>query len=326
MSDITLKNLSIHPEFGIELALAVPYAFYLKKQNLLGNVVTCKGMKPFYFFHEQVIENHTSRTIDNVAAGINDLPNNWIHHNALAITGKDYSELSPPEQINVNGVLDYSQWISPPYTSYYNPAGIRSKKMVVITNKYNIEHGDPPKGYFDIQCLYDMFMYFSGHGYEIIYKRTRNTESHFTYDENEVHSVSMNYKDIVGTLDGETRKITDFELVSELSKEINIKTMDSAVSKYGGINYNCAQLCIMSRATKFITVCGGNAIMSSLFGGDVLVYVHKGKEMRPNYFGENSYFKKLSGANVVPIIDDMTSKEEHDYSGLYDGIRQMIKL
>jgi hypothetical protein len=169
-----LTNLSVRPEFGIELALAVPYAFYLKKQNLLGNVVTCKGMKPFYFFHENIIENHGSRTIDNVAAGINDLPNNWIHHNALAITGKDYSELTPSEQEKVNGVLDYSKWISPPYSSYYNPAGLL-KKMVVITNKYNIEHGDPPKGYFDIQCLYDMFMYLSGHGYEIIYKRTRNT-------------------------------------------------------------------------------------------------------------------------------------------------------
>ena len=59
----------------------------------------------------------------------------------------------------------------------------------------------------------------------------------------------------------------------------------------------------MANCDKFITVCGGNSILSSLFDGTVISYVHKGKELRPNYFGKNSYIQKLSKANVLPIFD-----------------------
>ena len=43
--------------------------------------------------------------------------------------------------------------------------------------------------------------------------------------------------------------------------------------------------------------------MSSFFGGTVISYVHKGKELRLNYFGKDSYIQKLSDANVIPIYD-----------------------
>jgi hypothetical protein len=59
----------------------------------------------------------------------------------------------------------------------------------------------------------------------------------------------------------------------------------------------------MANCDRFITVCGGNSILSSFFGGTVISYVHKGKELRPNYFGKNSYFSKLSDAKVIPIYD-----------------------
>ena len=59
----------------------------------------------------------------------------------------------------------------------------------------------------------------------------------------------------------------------------------------------------MANCERFITVCGGNSILSSFFDGTVISYVHKGKELRPNYFGKNSYFSKLSKAKVIPIYD-----------------------
>ena len=59
----------------------------------------------------------------------------------------------------------------------------------------------------------------------------------------------------------------------------------------------------MANSKGFITVCGGNSILSSYFGKTVISYVHKGKELRKNYFGKNSYFPKLSGANVIPVYD-----------------------
>ena len=81
-------------------------------------------------------------------------------------------------------------------------------------------------------------------------------------------------------------------------------------SKY---SYNETQLRVMANCDKFITVCGGNSILSSMFGGTVISYVHKGKELRPNYFGEQSYFRKLSGANVIPVYDVIGAVNKETY-------------
>ena len=50
------KNIDGNPEFGCELACTLPYAYYLHTKNLLGNIKTVNGMKPFYFFTDNVFE------------------------------------------------------------------------------------------------------------------------------------------------------------------------------------------------------------------------------------------------------------------------------
>ena len=52
-----------NPEFGIELALVVPYAYWLHTQGKLDKVITSKGMKPFYYFCDDVEESFNYRTI-----------------------------------------------------------------------------------------------------------------------------------------------------------------------------------------------------------------------------------------------------------------------
>ena len=52
-------------------------------------------------------------------------------------------------------------------------------KLVFISNKYNL-NGHEPFGYFDIQCLYDMFTYLTEQGYNVIYKRPINKEFQWT--------------------------------------------------------------------------------------------------------------------------------------------------
>ena len=51
--------IKTNPEFGIELALTIPYAYYLHTQNKLKTVITSKGMKPFYYFCNDVREEFT---------------------------------------------------------------------------------------------------------------------------------------------------------------------------------------------------------------------------------------------------------------------------
>lgn len=310
--------LSVNPEFGVELALAVPYAYWLHKNNLLEAVETSKGMKPFYYFCKNVKEKFSERSLDNIRA-LPGVPNVWIHHNSIAITGKDYSFLTDEEKESVNGVLDYSQWECPPYKEFYKNSEYKiSNKMAFVTNKFNIEHGEPPMGYFDIECLIKIFSILKDKGYIVIYKRAKNTEPDFALDSNESNSLSCGYKDIVAELNGVV--ITDYELTKYFS---NVILLDDLIDD--GKSYNETQLKILANCQSYVSVCGGNSILSCLFGGNVISYVHKGKELRPNYFGKNSYFRKLAGANIFPVKDEqvMTSGK-HDYTELYNQIEKQL--
>ena len=301
-----------NPEFGVELALTMPYVYSLHKQGKLNTVITSKGMKPFYYFCDDVREEFNYRTIDNAAAGLNDIPNNWIH-------GIN-PELEP-------GVLNYEEWEVPPYREHYENKNYDMGKMVFISNKYNVEHGHKPFGYFDIKCLYDMFTYLTSKGYEVIYKRPLNTE--FPIDQNEMGSVQMGL-DIRADV-SEVGNISDRDLPKYFDR---VHLFDDLVDEF---DYNTTQMMIMANTDYFISPCGGNTVLSCLWDRPVITYITQGKELRPNYFGENSYFQKLSNQNCIPVfdvIDDINGKtyehevnqtNKNDYTGLLEVIKNEIK-
>jgi len=292
-----MKTVKVNPEFGIELALAVPYAYWLYKNNQLETVITSRDMKPFYYFCNDVREEFDYRTIDNHAAGLDKLPNIWIHG------------IDPLEK---PGILDYSQWVSPPYKEHYkNDEFDFGKPIVFISNIYNFEHGKPPKyHFFDILTLYEMFTYLVESGYAVIYKRPTNEEG-FAIDQNEINSVRSNLN-ILADIEG-IGVISDRDLPNYLQ---DVWLFDDIVKKYPQYTYNEVQLKIMANTDKFISVCGGNGILSSLFGGTSILYVTQGRELRPNYFSDESYWKKLSGADVIPVFDVIEELNEN-YSGKY---------
>ena len=306
-----------NPEFGVELALTVPYAYHLHLEGKLDTVITSKGMKPFYYFCDDVREDFHMRTIDNAGAGLNTIPNNWIHG------------VNPLEE---PAVLNYDEWTPPPYKDFYknDEFVFDNKPIVFITNKCNLEHGEPPFGFFNVKCLYDMFSYLTSKGYLVVYKRATNKEEEFAIDQNEMGSIQQGYENILADVDG-IGVISDRELPKYMD---NVWLFDDIPTEY---SYNETQLKIMANSDYFITVCGGNSILSSLFGGTVISYVHKGKELRPNYFGENSYFRKLSNANVIPVYDVIGKVNEetynhkvnetgtNDYTGLMGVIQNEIK-
>ena len=310
-----------NPEFGIELALVVPYAYHLHTQGKLDTVITSKGMKPFYYFCDDVREEFNQRTIDNSLAGLDELPNNWIHG------------VNPLEE---PAVLNYDEWTPPPYKEHYGlDADIINydtgwEKSVFISNKYNLEHGQQPFGFFDIQCLYDMFTYITSCGYEVIYKRATNKESEFAIDENEINSIHKGYTDIVADVEG-VGVISDRDLPKYME---GVTLFDDLIQDE---DYNTTQMKVMANCDYFISVCGGNSILSSYCGGTMMSYIHKGKELRPNYFGENSYFRKLSNAKIIPVYDvigkvntetydhKVNTTEKQDYTELLEVIKNEIK-
>ena len=60
--------IDLHPEFGLELTLGITYAYWLHERSELESVRTVKGMKPFYYFCDNVEEKFEFRNVDNAAA------------------------------------------------------------------------------------------------------------------------------------------------------------------------------------------------------------------------------------------------------------------
>ena len=157
-----------------------------------------KGMKPFYYFCDNVEEVFEYRTFDINSNGLNDVPNNWVHHNAEAVFSKTYDKLTEDEQTEANGVLDYSQWTPPPYKNHFGfwDEFTDLKPYVVINNNYNVEFGnsiEDSRRYFDLQTLSEMFYYFQENGYNVIYKRPDNTEFLQTKTKLLLYKVGINF-------------------------------------------------------------------------------------------------------------------------------------
>lgn len=311
------KNIDGNPEFGCELAMTLPYVYHLHINNKLGKVKTVKGMKPFYFFTENVEEYYNFRSVDNAVA-LKDIPNNWIHHNALAVTGKNYNDLTDKEKSEVNGVLDYREWTPPPIKDFYlknNQINIDSK-FIIICNRFNLEHGHFPFGYFDIPLLQDIFTFLTNKGYTVIYKRPENTE--FPVDYNETSDIINKYGI---KAEDENGNIVDDKQVCRMYK--NVIVFDDLHKLYPSLSYNVFQLQLFSKASGFISMGGGNTLLSCYFKVPVVSYFTTTKEMRDNYFNKNCYYRKLSNCDFYPIKDpekNIQQRGHRDYSELLKTI------
>jgi hypothetical protein len=309
-----MKTLTTNPEFLSELVCVIPYAYWLNKRNRLGKVITSKGMKPFYYFCDDVEERFEYRSFDINTNGLNEVPNNWLHHNAESMFRKDYSELTTEEQSEANGVLDYRQWTPPPYKDHFKSEKFNNlKPYIIVNNNYNIEYGrDITKSlrYFDISTLSYIFWYLQEAGYNVIYKRPDNTE--FAPDQNEMATLhgGHEFKEIT-----EQGIISDYQLCSYYENVHNMNDFESD-------SYNEFQLECFSGAEGFITPNGGGGGICACFGKPVLFYVPHGKELRTNYLTkENSYIKKLSNADIHVVLDE---GDTNDYSELIKKMKEIF--
>jgi len=315
------RTIRANPEFASELVCIIPYVYWLHTQGKLEKVVTSKDMKPFYYFCDKVEEYFDMRTLDNRNSGLEDTPNEWVHHNAESVTGKDYSELTEQQQNDVNGVLDYSEWIPPPYTEKYKTDEFTFENpVIVVNNNYNIEYGKPiteSLRFFDIKTLYDIFSYLTEKGYTVVYKRPDNTE--FTLDQNEMSTLDSKLSltaDVAGV-----GIISDYDLCEYFDG--NVINMNKMKKDYPQYDYNEFQLKLFSSAEGFVTTNGGGGILCSYFKKPVVMYIPHGKELRANYVtNKDSYLNKLSENNIHPILDEGNL---NNYSKVIEKIKTVFK-
>lgn len=262
-------TIDINPEFGIELVVGVPYAYWLHKNGQLEKVITSKGMKPFYYFCDDVEEKYDYRTVDNKQAGLDALPNNWIYgfkQNAELYKDSwpDWNKFSTVER--GCGILDYRQWEMPNYSEKYKETSLNlHKSTIVVSNRYNYEHGEAPVGYFDIECLYNIFTYLTEKGYHVVYKRPKNTE--FPIDQNEATTLIQKYE-LKAEVQG-IGTISDYDLVGYFE---NVTLLDDIVSDNETLTYNEVQLQLFANAEGFITMGGGSTLFTCLFQKPTVAY------------------------------------------------------
>jgi len=206
----------------------------------------------------------------------------------------------------------------PPYIEKYKTKDFDTlKPFVVINNNYNREFGrdiSESLRYFDVKTLYELFNYLTEIGYSVVYKRPDNTE--FSLDENEIHTLANNH-----TLSADVEGIgiiTDYELTEYYD---NVHLIDTIVYN-SEESYNETQLKLFSSAEGFITTNGGGAMLCGYFKKPVIVYVPDGKELRKNYLdNDNSYFRKLSGCDVYPVLDPGPN---NDYSKVINKVKEVF--
>jgi len=306
-----MKTIKVNCEFASELVCVIPYAYWLHQNNQLEKVITSKGMKPFYYFCDNVEERFKFRHFDINTNGLREVPNDWIHHSA----GQAYGNFNEQQQAEANGVLDYSQWTPPPYKDYYEPEQFDDMKpYVVVNNNFNIEFGNSiteSRRYFNIETLNEIFNHFTERGYNVIYKRPDNTE--FAPDQNEIATLQGGYEFMEITDQG---VLSDYDLCGYYDNVYNLNDFDMD-------DYNEFQLKCFANADGFITTNGGGGILCAYFGKPVLFYVPHGKELRPGYLTkENSYIKKLSNAGIHVVLD---VGDTNDYSKLITKMKDVFK-
>ena len=189
--------------------------------------------------------------------------------------------------------------------------------MIVISNRYNYEHGKFPRGYFDIECLYEMFNYLTSSGYSVLYKRPKNVE--FPLDNNEVMTIQDGCN-LEASVEG-IGVIDDYELTTYYD---DVYLLDDIVSKYD-FSYNETQLRLFSNAEGFISMGGGSGILCSYFGKTNITYITTSKELRKGYFSPKSHYKMTSGCNVIPIRDPedgITKRGHRNYIELFKKMKE----
>ena len=302
-------DIDIFPEFCYEVFSAAPYALWLKEQGKLGKITTCKGMKPFYYFCDDVEEKYDIRSLDNHNNGVQNLPNPWIHHN-------------PKISNNKNGVQDYSQWVRPPYEEYYkNDEFVYDKPYIVVYNQFGKDEMlKPLTRYFDLECLYNVFNILNEKGYKVIYIRPGETD--FTLDQNDFNRNNISafgngiYSDVEGI-----GKINDHELTDYYD---DVHSFNNLLEQHD-YTFNELQLRLLANAKSYVTISGGSAILQLMFQKPSVIYATCNRELLPEYWDEESYYQVISNNNAIPVIDknvDIYERGYQDYSELYKKVEE----
>ena len=260
------KTRCDHPlwrgEFGMELRVMIPWAYYKTTHRCLYlETYGIVGSKYLYWFSDK--HNIENPSIKRKYVG--RLPkNNPFNKGSVHIPDFPYD----------------TEWQSPPHKDVFARPEIREmlkdKPLLVIQNKYSIEWPktfNEPVNFMNVRLLSDMLDYLTPN-YTVLYKR-------FT-----------------------DKALEDHQDLKDLEEKQIIRTKFPSVIIYDDLaegltdveDQNLLMFGLMSLSDHFLSIQGGAAVVSSLFGGKNIILIKKGKE---STYGDYGYFHRFSNATVI---------------------------
>jgi hypothetical protein len=222
----------------------------------------------------------------------------WKGSKPFFFFSKNHVEVNSGVTYGDKGDIYDDNWelkgVAPDYKSYYSPTSpfTFDKPVMVVNNKFIIEWGQPPVNFLNIDALRGICETFKD-VYDIVYIRSNTNERGYWNDAQP------------------SKPFNDYEVLrNEYGNDITF--MNDMFTDFTNLDYNTLQIYIHSLAVKFISVAGGNAVISSYFGGENIIY-RNGNNARTNgrkVWHSNSKLSTLSNAKIIGVQsnDELTNE------------------
>lgn len=165
----------------------------------------------------------------------------------------------------------------PDYRSHYkNSEYVWAKPILFVQNKFQVEWEEGPINYFNLRMLQEILEMFS-EKFQIIYSRPG------------INAIQRDYI-------GDHNEFCAYPDRSVIARFPGVIVFEDLVA---GGNYNEVKLKVLANAHHFLAVQGGGTHLLTLFGGSLLIVLHrKGRECAHSYWrGFYTY-----AANSPPIL------------------------
>lgn len=247
------KTTNFQGEFDQELRYVIPFAYWHYLNGTLKKTISCKNTSDFYFFSDNHEEMYAER-----------------------IWQKSYENFDVP---NMTHSISFSKskWAKVPYKKHYsNSIFLYNMPILVIANKYNIEWGQAPINFLNIDLL-DSIISQLKHKFQIIYNRPLSSQI-----------VSDN---------SEILDLNEYEWLKKTHPELIFMNDLFADNQSNVTSFNHLQMLVYANCAHFISVHGGTAALASCFEGTNIILSKRGIE---HDLGEyNTIIPALSGATIL---------------------------
>jgi len=248
---------------------------------------------PYAYWH------HLNGTLRSTSSFKHTSPFYFFSPNHLEREGQRQWLLDPeiPNSEDHNFTYSYRRWAQVPLKATYQSVlnfGF-SKPILIISNKFNREWEGPPVNFLSIDVLAQLFDRLTPH-YTIVYNRPG--ADMIVVDHNDMQSFN------------------DKAYLREHYPNVWLAEDLYARHRQEVTSFNHFQLALYSQCEHFISVQGGNSVLTSYFGGTNLVYQRRGHEI---FFNElETFYPQLAGTRCIGVntYEDLLKEVESKYLSL----------